>query len=1100
MMERSDRDVPKEGHTSQTIVVRYPSGREDRLQVHEGRSVIGSSEDCDIVISDPSVSKRHLILISDVGGLEVERASEANAVWLNEDLLSGRAPFVAGDQLRIGGVAVFVQGIDGTKSPDGTRKMRESVARDLRAGWLGYRRIMEKLACFVSPEEALIASDCYMSGRRAFFAVLLITFAGGVLTSSLEFAQWYRSSAVVGLLLECFSNAAILFLAGRYGMSFAGRILFPLMLLSQSSSFLTPETACSGYWDSCCEVVLCVVGFGFALGWMLDYGAGFVREKKSLMRGSRIAVLGLASCLSVVLPYLADKLDFPQPIPWCWSIFVYLPCLIWVFAHKKILSLWGCVPADAFFVAEIASRRSWRRVLCQVLSLVLLVIPAICVLSILGDDERRQWPRVDSDVLWTDVETKDEAWFWEDRGRYFKQSDFDSNKIFQLPLSILETSATSNEHVSAFSKYESGRDSETTSLTNCLYELMDGVLSRKLRKFISEHPDTPDEETPEREQFNRGLVRDCMNFVLSDFATNVCGLVAAISANANDARTYVNLCELLSDYRVTSTNCAACAKALGSNSICVVCDSFERHPQFGKEVSHVCTARFGIGIKACTREFVDKEQEKRSRSKAGVLLVVVLGTLGAMILSRRGADSVVGFWLGLTLLVNAGVVAGAASGMSSELPDYVKFEIWERAFFSPIYSLLAAGLAIIKSLNVCSMWVGTLAQSVLFVILCWPTLKCMGKWKRQWSFVGKTVLVFGVACSAGVAIGALVLNVGEMTDAVLRMLVIMVLGAWGWALRRTRRQYTEVPRLGFLFFMGWLALEAALTMFMAWTGNSLLEDSGNGWLPIELKMPIFGDCELGMLLCGGLPVCALACWVLLFVRQKFLNVLSFGGIMVILAAFALPVTIQLFDFSDYIVSAADNVFVSRSGMRIILAIVVVAVAPWVAKTLRKICRYVFMHDVYKMEQDVAASLEKVFDESAEKSESICKVLSCVKINSFVFYERVTRDEFRRIGFKNWAEGVPEMMSMSTRLRQRLGTKRELLDFSQLPYSSEWFFESFELWRLHLLTNGALMLPICLGTSVRGLLFVGARDVVDIPTDRSLVGSINSFGLSSMTPR
>ena len=478
----------------------------------------------------------------------------------------------------------------------------------------------------------------------------------------------------------------------------------------------------------------------------------------------------------------------------------------------------------------------------------------------------------------------------------------------------------------------------------------------------------------------------------------------------------------------------------------------------------------------------------------------MFAALGAIILWRRGADSVIGFLIGLTLLANVGFVAESAARLSSEDPNYMQFAIWRGTFINPIYSLLAGWLSAVRSLNVLSIVPASLAQSVLFVILCWPTMQSTGIWKRRWIFVGKTALAFGVACFTGAVTGLLSPYIGGVTDAVLRVLVLLVLGTWGWALRWKRRQFTEIPRLGFLFFLGWLVWEVAFTTFMAWSGNSLFKASGEEWLLVDLRMPLFGQCELGMLICGGLPVCALACWVLLFVRQKFLNVLSFGSIMVILAAFALPVTIQLFDFSDYIISAADNFFVSRSGMRIILAVVAVAVAPRVTKMLRKVFRYVCMHDVYKMEQDVAAALEKVFDESAEKSESICKVLSCVKINSFVFYERVTRDEFRRIGFKNWAEGVPEMMSMSTRLRQRLGTKRELLDFSQLPYSSEWFFESFELWRLHLLTNGALMLPICLGTSVRGLLFVGARDVVDIPTDRSLVGSINSFGLSSMTPR
>ena len=1089
------------------IVVQYPTGRKDYASVAEGCTVVGSDKDCDIVIADGSIEKLHLKLFSDGKALEVENISSC-AAWLNEDPLMERAPLVFGDILRIGGITItlqepFVFGADKTKSPDGVRKMRKSIGRDVRAGWLGYRRVMEKLSSFISVDEAKIAADCYKSGLRAFFFVFAVVFVGNLAASLLQFEQWYKTSAVLMLCVQFFANAAILLLVGRFRMSFAGRILWPVIMLSQLCSGVSPASACNDYWDDTVLLLGGIIGVVILVGWLVDYGAGFVFEETKKRRAMRFSALLLISVSLIGLNYTIERFD-PQPVAWYWSILAELPCLIWLFIYKRVLSTNVDIPFDSLFVAEIASRRAWKRVLWQCLAIVLLVPLAIGVLSLLGENERHQWPADNQDVLWTDENTKSEAWFWENRGRFFKKSDLDANSIFQIPFELLERRASTNEWSQAVNKYEMGL---LCGGANSLAYFNDAVTQKigewKRRKFLEGHPDIPDEGTSEFAKLNAVYQSSCCNFVLSDFATNVCALVHAITTIEGNHVAYTNLCELLSAYRVTSSNFVAFAQNLGTNSICVICDSKLRHPEYAKGDSYVYSAGLQIGILSYTRERIEELQAMSASRKLGLPLVFVLTALAVLVLYRRGSDSPVGLWLGLMLFMSAATMVERASGFVDGIPEYVKYSIWSEAFENPMASLAAGCLSMTMAGQKVAEWLGALALAVLFVLLCWPTVRTDGKRKRWAVFVGKVVSVLVLL----VVVLWLVEGCWTSSYLVRRVILILILGFFGWILRLKRRQYTEIPHLGFLFFIGWLIAEIANAVYEVWQGYGAAPISEHDivcliyeWLRTDVTLSMFNlNVQIGGLLMSVLPVLALLCWGWVFIKQRFLNVLTLSGVMLILVVFALPLATRLIGESLASVRS-DNVFVSKSGMRIISAVIFVIVVPGLARFFRKLCRRVFMRKVYRMEQDVAVAIEKVFDESMNTGESIYKVLSCMRISSFTFYERVSKDGFRSVVSRNWARRTPEMLSLSGELRQQLGNNHELVEFTSIPYRPELFFVSFELWRLHLGTGGALMLPICLGMSVRGLLFVGAENIADMPTDNMLMTRINSIGLSAVTPR
>ena len=1085
-----------------TLLIRYQSGKEDIVPIMEAETIVGFSSTCDIVISDSTVEGRQLKILVQGGTLEIENLAKKTAIWLNDQPVDGRAPFVSGDVVRVGRVVITAQGVardadNLTKSSDGIRgAIWKSINRDVRVGWLGYRRVMEKLASFVSTNEAQQASECYEAGRRVFFRTLAILFAGGLLTILLERAQWFVSSAILALCLEFFANFSVLLLVARYRMSFAGRIIYPLILISQMPLFA--EESCDIYWDNAYLVSLFVILLFLLIGWMVDCGAAFIHEKNRSRRRMRYLLLLLTSCFIVGLAYVMEQGE-PTPLRWYWTILAESPCVIWGFAYR-----WFCktnISADSQFVAEIASRRGWKRLLYQILAFVLLAFPILGVLALLGDDERHQWPNNDPDVLWTDEGTKDEAWFWGDRGRYLKISDLDSARFYQIPISHLIKDATTNEFMQVISSYaESGED---PSLTNTLYKLMSRVHEQRLCEFLSVHPDVPEENTPEFARFSEEYNLACKNFQLSEFAVDLCKIVCSVSTNSHDAAAYEKLCNRLGEYRATSTNHVQFASMLGTPSVCVVCDSVKCRPEYGKAETYIYFADFQIGVEPFTREKVSNDHVDRAKRETGILPLFVLAALAVMILYRRGADSAVGFWLGVGLFSNVLGLAEWVAGFTDGIPDHVKYALWHGAFSSPLSALSAVWLSVVMSVKVVFAWLGYLSQSVLFVILCWPTIHATTEWKRRWIFVGKTILALAVGCTIGGIVGWFM----GPSILVVRAVVVVSLCGWGWWLRKSRRSYTEIPQLGWGFFWGWLATELAIGVFASWIGVDFGGASGeylsgkiSSCLSAGVVLPWCGvKVETGGALCAILSILVMASWLWLFLKQRFLNAISIGGMTAMLVVFALPFASTLLrDFLPR--SVQDNVFISSAGAQLISAIACGVLFPAIVRMGRKLIRRVFMHDVYKMEQNVASAIEKVFDESMDTKDSIANVLSCMKISSFAFYERETMDNFRAILSRNWPVCLPESLSVSGMLRGLLGSCHEVIDFAQLPYRPEYFFASFELWRIHLKTEGALLLPICLGTSVRGLLFVKGEKEVSIPTAPTLVDSLNSFGLSEVTPR
>lgn len=72
------------------------------IALSPGRFFIGRDRDCQLVVDDPVVSRRHALLVIGPGGVTVEDLGSRNGVLVNGDRIEGRVQLEAGDVLTIG--------------------------------------------------------------------------------------------------------------------------------------------------------------------------------------------------------------------------------------------------------------------------------------------------------------------------------------------------------------------------------------------------------------------------------------------------------------------------------------------------------------------------------------------------------------------------------------------------------------------------------------------------------------------------------------------------------------------------------------------------------------------------------------------------------------------------------------------------------------------------------------------------------------------------------------------------------------------------------------------------------------------------------------
>jgi hypothetical protein len=80
-----------------------------RLLVAPGGAVIGRSRDCDVVLDDAGISRRHAHIRLAAGGWTIEDLHSTNGVLLNGEQLHGARPLRVGDRIELGSTEIVFE-------------------------------------------------------------------------------------------------------------------------------------------------------------------------------------------------------------------------------------------------------------------------------------------------------------------------------------------------------------------------------------------------------------------------------------------------------------------------------------------------------------------------------------------------------------------------------------------------------------------------------------------------------------------------------------------------------------------------------------------------------------------------------------------------------------------------------------------------------------------------------------------------------------------------------------------------------------------------------------------------------------------------------
>ncbi|MGH7819684.1 MAG: FHA domain-containing protein [Candidatus Binatia bacterium] len=92
------------------ILISHPGSTEPRrLEIHKSEIVLGKRAECDVVLADPRVSRRHARIVAREGGLFVEDLGSTNGTWVGGRRVERPEILCADDSLEISDFTLRVQ-------------------------------------------------------------------------------------------------------------------------------------------------------------------------------------------------------------------------------------------------------------------------------------------------------------------------------------------------------------------------------------------------------------------------------------------------------------------------------------------------------------------------------------------------------------------------------------------------------------------------------------------------------------------------------------------------------------------------------------------------------------------------------------------------------------------------------------------------------------------------------------------------------------------------------------------------------------------------------------------------------------------------------
>lgn len=1077
----------------QNLIVAYPDGREDVYPITEGQSTLGSDAKCEFGIQASGVEPRHIVFSTGGDAVYVVNLCDSETARLNGVPLDGRRLFEVGDELSVGTVSIRLrqaskEGEDLAASEAGVAEVSKSVRRDLRSGWRGYRKVLEKIAPFISPEEAETAEWLHSSGIRALLHWLLAFVGLAGMSWACQSRHWFVCEEHVSCASCYVFLIATMTLAARHRVSFAGRIF--ALIVSLGIGGEPPTETWTSYFNVTIRFgAVIIAAFCYLWGWLYDIGCSCIFVKQRWGFAWRYLLLLVSVGAFCWLRAFDSGVERSVPC----AGYRYWPLLGVAATYPLWARLIRCrldeSKLDILFVLRLAAFRDARRWIARALTVLAVVTPLLLILGSLGARNRLVWSESDDSLVVTEAKSGEKlAWYWSDRGRYLAKTDFDTSLIYQIPYDVLLASANNEGDKTGNQPDDKTEESEVGEENIELEGKCEEILADAWERF-------PDFRKHILSQCgiavtNGGAVADFEQYkdvvLLGAKGRDIIRKVAAVQLEATNAVAFAELKEVLSPYRIKSLNDVG-------TTLAIVLEAVKNRETYGSRDAQLYHAQIGIGIRSRSLQ----ESEYMSAVVASMIVPsLVLLAIGAILLWKRGSDSAVGFWLGIAMTSSVISVFVAADYLQIE--SSMKYHLWHWAVKSPWGGLVSGCLGITFSVGRVFEVLAYLSQSVLFVLLCWPRKSNAqgGMWKRGLIFICKAIIIYmlsyGLGWIIGYVVGSIVPDGGPMFVLV-RFVVILFIGAFGWLLRRKRRFLTEAPELGWEFFGGWSFLEMAI----------LFPLDADGMLRPEIWLsPLswIGDraCLAGIL-SGIVAIAGGALFLRLFIRRNFLSVLTVKGFAFTLFALVVP-----------LISAVCNplvaellrgsFFQSRQGEKIVSVAIVVLVMRPIWNYLSRLSRMLSGRNMVKVESRVEATLENILEKPGEIDvrDEVFDGLGDLGLKEYALYVRTKAGSFDLALKNRWSQLTADTFQMSEYLRHYLGFNPHVVELDQLAHDESLYFQSFELCRIKDRLHAACLLPICLGKSVRAILVTPSEaDGRPVLASEVILDNVNALGLATI---
>jgi hypothetical protein len=561
----------------------------------------------------------------------------------------------------------------------------------------------------------------------------------------------------------------------------------------------------------------------------------------------------------------------------------------------------------------------------------------------------------------------------------------------------------------------------------------------------------------------------------------------AIRKNDQDERAFLRLKGLLDEYSID--NADNFRELFSTDGIPVLFSLEENSVQgFGpfhrKKLFHIENLfhREGPTLVSYTKNEI---QEAVSHNETWRYLLAFFGTLGFILIWKRGADYSVARWLGVWLIGAA--LAGAYRYSSLFLPAFY-FQIWHRAVDLPSGQFILALLLLIQG----TTWVIVMAFAfcipcaAVWTYVCWPQTTRSEKTNRL------TLILLAIK----IALVAVAMNL---------TFFLSILTA------KTIDQFTQhttnidIPGvLAIIVFFSSVSLSIGFLVQRRYDPKDL---SALDWLsasffiacqPIVLlattqEITTEADAllrNLSLFMGVSFMVILLA----LFLTRQFLQIINAQQLSFAIVIILIPGLLTIMEdyLKDLVAFYSQSALIYSKGAKALSGIVAVALFPKIRLYVERALTFFTPYHTLKIESRIRKIMEELGDlRQPAALDRLRQTFEECGLADYGLYSRRDNDDFE-IVIKSSNYDPPPKLAVSRFLRRFLGRNPRFIDLNLIALEWRFFFFQFELSRLQRATGSGYLLPVIISEGVRGILFIPYD-----PSVRHAIGDLSAREIGNL---